>query len=225
MSNLLYTLYDLLYLLLLVWGARLWLTTPRLSTALLLAVIFGVFYDNLILALGNVLGEGDLLRALSLPRFVLHQLVLPWLILAMVELAQQAGQGWVQPRRTFWVGVLLSALVMLAGIATRLATLTLTPTVMDGVVRYVAVGVSGPSIVSIVSIGFAGIVGLGFWRTNHWPWITVAVVLAFIGESIPDEAWRRAAGSAFKVVLMAVLLLTQQRIDNHQLGQRLPASG
>jgi len=223
LSNLLYTLYDLLYLLLLVWGVRLWLITPRLSTALLLAVTFGVFYDNLILALGNALGAGDLLWALSLPRFVLHQLVLPWLILAMVELARLAGQGWAQPRRAFWGGMLLSVLVMLAGIFTRLTTLTLAPAVMDGVTRYVAEGVSGPPIVSIVSIGFAGVVGIGFWRANHWPWITVAVVLAFIGESLPDEAWRRAIGSAFEVVLMAVLLLTQQRIDNHQFGRRLRA--
>ena len=220
LSILLYTLYTALYFLLLMWGARLWLAARRLSTALLLAVTFGVFYDNLILALGNVLGAGDLLWALSLPRFVLHQLVLPWIILAMVELARQAGQGWAQPRGAFWGGVILSAVVMLAGVATRLATLTLAPAVMDGVVRYVAEGVSGPPIVSIVSIGFAGVVGLGFWRTNRWPWITVAVVLAFIGESIPDEAWRRAVGSAFEVVLMAVLLLTQQRVDNGQLEQR-----
>lgn len=106
---------------------------------------------------------------------------------------------------------------MLAGIVTRLLPMTLTPAEMDGVVRYVAEGVSGPPIVSIVSIGFAGIIGIVFWRKNRWPWITIAVVLAFIGESIPDEAWRRSVGSALEVALIAVLFLTQQRADRNQL--------
>lgn len=217
MSILLYTLYTLLYLILLIWGGRLWRRTHRISTALFLAVTFGVFYDNLILALGNFFGAGELLWALSLPRFVMHQLVLPWLILGVIDLARQAGQGWAQPRGVRWGGALLSALVMAAGIATRLANLTLTPEVMDGVVRYVAAGVSGPPIVSIISIGLSGVIGIAFWRYNAWPWITVAVVLAFIGESIPDEAWRRAVGSAFEVVFMAVLFLTQQRSDTGRL--------
>jgi len=220
MSILLYTLYAILYLLLLTWGVRLWLAARRISTALLLAVTFGVFYDNLILALGNVFGAGDLLWVLSMPRFIMHQLILPWLILAMVDLARQAGQTWAQSPWAMWGGVLLSALVMVAGIFMRLATLTLELAVMDGVVRYVAEGVSGPPIVSIVSIGFAGVVGIGFWRANRWPWITIAVVLAFIGESIPDEAWRRAVGSAFEVVLMAVLFLTQQRLDRGTLPRK-----
>ncbi|MFZ1771775.1 MAG: hypothetical protein WAU00_21365 [Caldilinea sp.] len=213
MSYFLYALYTLLYFLLLIWGLRLWLAASRLSTALLLAVTFGVFYDNLILALGNVIGASALLWGLSLPRFLLHQLLLPWLILAMVDLARQAGHPWTQSRVAWWGGVLASALVMLAGAATRLAGLTLEPAVLDGVMRYVAVGVSGPPIVSIVSVGFAGIAGIAFWRHDAWPWITLAVLLAFFGEIIPDEAWRRAVGSAFELLLMAVLFLTQQRLD------------
>lgn len=228
MSIILYTLYALLYLILLIWGGRLWRRTHRASTALFLAVTFGLFYDNLILAVGNLFGAGNLLWALSLPRFVMHQIVLPWLILGMVDLARQAGQRWAQPRSALWGGALVSALVMAAGIATRLANLTLTPEVMDGVVRYVAEGVSGPPIVSIVSIGLTGVIGIVFWRRNAWPWITVAVALAFIGESIPDEAWRRAVGSACEVAFMAVLFLTQQRIDTARLpnlGRPVSAAG
>jgi hypothetical protein len=263
-SSVLYGLYAVLYLFLLAWGGRLWRAARRLSTAIFLAVTFGVFYDNLILALGTLFGTGDLLEsvwklpiltqrrrdveirraipkemqailcassaslrlcvkvrefpnsllwALSLPRFVLHQLVLPWLMLAMIDLARQAGQGWAQRRGAFWGGVILSALVMLAGVATRLAPLTLEPAVMDGVVRYVANEVNGPPLATIVSIGFTGVVGIAFWRSSGWPWIALAVALAFLGESIPDEAWRRVIGSACEVALMSVLFLTQQRVE------------
>jgi len=148
---------------------------------------------------------------------VLHQLALPWIIYAGYDQARQAGQRWAQQRAAHWGAIALSALVMGAGIVTRLLGLRLEPEVMDGVLRYVAVGVVGPPIVSIVSIGLVGIAGLVFWRQNRWPWIFLAAVAVFVGESLPDESLRRAVGSALEVLFMAVLFLTQQRLDEGKL--------
>ena len=221
MSSYLYVLYTLVYLTLLLYGAVLWRRQHHASTLLLLAVTFGVFYDNLILTLGNGLGVGDLLHALSVPRFVLHQLVLPWIIYAAYDQARQAGHRWAQPPASRWGAVAFSALVMAAGIATRLRLLQLEPALMDGVLRYVAVGTVGPPIVSILSIGLVGVGGLVFWRRNRWPWIFLAVVVVFIGESFPDESLRRAVGSALEVVLLGVLFFTQQRLDRGELPRNL----
>ena len=213
MSQTLYLIYTIAYSVLLLYGTRILRRQFHASTALLLIVTFGVFYDNLILAVGNRLGAGDLLWALSVPRFVLHQLALPWIIYAGYDQACQAGQRWAQQRAAHWGAITLSVLVMVSGILTRLVGLHLEPEIMDGVLRYVAVGVSGPPIVSIVSIGLVGIIGLGFWRRNRWPWIFLAAVAVFIGESLPDEGLRRAIGSALEVVFLAVLFVTQQRLD------------
>ncbi len=224
MSQPLYFIYTIAYAVLLLYGTRILRRHVRASTALLLLVTFGVFYDNLILTVGNRLGEGDLLWALSVPRFVLHQLALPWIIYAGYDQARQAGQRWAQPPALRWGAGALSALVMTAGIATRLVGLHLEPEVMDGVLRYVAIGVSGPPIVSIVSIGLVGIGGLGFWRHNRWPWIILAAVAVFIGESLPEESLRRAVGSALEVVFLAVLFVTQQRLDEGRLVGMPPTS-
>jgi hypothetical protein len=132
-------------------------------------------------------------------------------------MAHQAGHGWAARRWARPTAIVLSGIVMLAGIATRLVGLQLEPEVADGVLRYVAVGTAGPPIVSIVSIGFTGLAGLVFWRRDRWPWIVVAAVAVFIAEAFPDEAVRRAIGSAFEVVFLAVLLLTQQRLDTGRL--------
>lgn len=217
MSYSLYLIYTVAYSALLLYGTRILRRQFHVSTVLLLIVTFGVFYDNLILATGNRFGEGDLLWALSVPRFVLHQLALPWIIYAGYDQARQAGQRWAQRRAAHWGAIALSALVMGAGIVTRLLGLHLEPEVMDGVLRYVAVGVVGPPIVSIVSIGLVGIAGLVFWRQNRWPWIFLAAVAVFVGESLPDESLRRAIGSALEVLFMAVLFLTQQRLDEGKL--------
>ncbi|MCB0117276.1 MAG: hypothetical protein R2873_31350 [Caldilineaceae bacterium] len=218
MSLLFYLLYAVVYLFLLAYGALLFRSRRRLGTLLLLLVTFGVFYDNLLLSLGNFLGDGPLLYTLSVPRFVLHQVVLPWIIYAGYEQARQAGHGWAQQPALRWGMAVLSALVMAAGIATRLWGLHLEPTIMDGVVRYVAVGVSGPPIVSIVSIGLFAFIGAPFWRWNGWPWIVLATIAVFIGETLPDEGLRRAIGSALEVIFLAVLFVTQQRLDTNQLA-------
>lgn len=217
MSQTLYFIYTIAYAVLLLYGTRLLRRHVRASTGFLLLVTFGVFYDNLILTVGNRLGEGDLLWALSVPRFVLHQLALPWIIYAGYDQARQAGQGWAQARAARWAAIALSALVMGAGIVTRLVGLHLEPEVMDGVLRYVAVGVVGPPIVSIVSIGLVTIGGLGFWRHNRWPWIFLAGIAVFAGESLPDESLRRAVGSALEVVFLAVLFVTQRWLDEDRL--------
>ena len=109
---------------------------------------------------------------------------------------------------------------------TRLVGLQLEPEVADGVLRYVAVGTVGPPIVSIVSIGFVGVAGLVFWRRNRWPWVFLAAVAVFVAEAFPDEAVRRAIGSAFEIVFLAVLLVTQVRLDAERMpAERDPAPG
>lgn len=225
MSILLYAVYTAVHLLLLLWGVQIWRRHHTLSTALLVAISFGLFYDNLILALGTWLGEGPLLLALSWPRFILHQLVLPWMILAAYDQARLTGAGWTKWRWGRGTAVLLSILVMIAGIFTRLVPVALEPELMDGVVRYVARNVSGPPIVSIVSIGLVGVMGISWWRQKQWPWLTLIVILVFIGEGYPSEAVRRVFGSGLEAVLMGILYFTTYRFALAGVQRTKPSVG
>ena len=210
MSTILYPLYTLAHLVVAGWGIAVWRLTRRIGTLLIVLVGLGVVYDNLILSLGNSLGSGPLLLGLSVPRFVLHQLILPWLIIAGFEQAKVAGHRWANHRASGWITLALTLTVMVAGILTRLIPLNLEPAVMDGVTRYVAVGTKGPPLVSILSIGFVGIVGLLLWRRNGWPWEFLAAVLVFVGEGIPVEWVRRILGSGFEVLFLVAMLTTDR---------------
>jgi hypothetical protein len=210
MSIVLYSVYTLANLALVIWGVTVWRRTRRAGTLLIVLVALGVAYDNLILSLGNALGVGSLLHGLSVPRFVLHQLILPWLIYAGFEQARVAGHRWANHQASRWVVLALTLLVIVAGVLTRLAGLKLEAEVMDGVTRYVAVGTVGPPLVSILSIGFVGIVGFLLWRRNGWPWEFWAAVLVFVGEGVPVEWVRRGLGSGFEVLFLAVMLATDR---------------
>jgi len=210
MSIVLYSVYTLANLALIIWGVTVWRRTRRAGTLLIVLVTLGVAYDNLILSLGNALGAGTLLHGLSIPRFVLHQLILPWLIYAGFEQARVAGHHWAVHQASRWVVLALTLLVVGAGVLTRLAGLELEAEVMDGVTRYVAVGTVGPPLVSILSIGFVGVIGFLLWRRNGWPWEFWAAVLVFVGEGVPVEWVRRGLGSGFEVLFLAVMLATDR---------------
>jgi hypothetical protein len=85
---------------------------------------------------------------------------------------------------------------------------------MGGILRYVDEGASGPPIVSIVSIGFAGVIGLLFWRRDRWPWVFLTALLVFIGEGIPVEVVRRVLGSGAEVLFMYALVRTELWLDS-----------
>ena len=210
MSIYLYVLYTIANLALVAWGVTVWRESRRVGTLLIVLVTLGVAYDNLVLSLGNSLGAGPLLLGLSVPRFVIHQLVLPWLIYAGYEQARAAGHAWAQHAASKWVALALTLFVIGLGVLTRLAGLQLKPEVVDGVTRYMAIGTKGPPLVSILSIGFVGIVAVGLWVRNRWPWEAVATVLVLVGEGIPVEWVRRGVGSGMEVLFLAVMLATDR---------------
>lgn len=72
----------LLQAVLLLWLWRLWKTTGLAIALVLMLPQFGLVWDNLIVGLGRYIGLGDLLEALSWPRFWLHWLSGTWLIVA-----------------------------------------------------------------------------------------------------------------------------------------------
>jgi hypothetical protein len=204
-----------------VWGIAVWRQTRRIGTLLVILVILGVGYDNLILALGNSIGAGPLLHGLSVPRFVLHQLILPWLIYAAYEQARLAGHAWANRKASGWIALAATLVVLVLGVLTRLFGLRLEPEVMDGVTRYVALDTVGPPLVSILSISFVGVVGFFLWRRNRWPWEFLATLLVLIGEGIPVEWLRRGVGSAVELLFLFVMLATDRWLA---AGQEIPAS-
>ncbi|MGD2163196.1 MAG: hypothetical protein PVG04_08885 [Anaerolineales bacterium] len=211
MSFLLYGFYTFLNLALLVWGVLEWNKHHRISSLLITAVTFGLVYDNLILTLGAFMEAGATLYVLSLPRFYLHQIVLPWIIWASFLQIRAMGFDWAQSRLAATAVLSLTMVIILLGVLTRIVPMDLQPIQMGGVNRYMDEAAAGPPIVSIVSIGFAGVMGVLLWRNQGWPWVFLSALLVFITEGIPIELVRRVLGSGAEVLFIAAMLLTETR--------------
>ena len=227
MAAILYPLYAVLYAGLLIYGIYVYRQTRAWSTVFLLAVTFGVFYDNLILSIGRLLGEGALLQNLSWPRFILHQVVLPLLIPAVFMQARRAARTWNRSQlflHRFALPVVwaFTLLTIALGVATRLVGQTLEPELLDGVLRYSAMHVSGPPLVSLLSIGFAGLVGWFFWRRSGWPWLFWITLAVFVGEGLPVKGLRLVLGSGLELVFMWVAFQTERwslRLERQGAGK------
>lgn len=217
-NNILFIIYPLGHLsialmewVLLGWGIRLWRKSASLAMIILPLLLASLSYDNLILALGNLIGEGGLLESLSKVRFLSHDLIVPLFIVIGVELAHRAGAAWA----TTVVRVLSWAVALgLAGIdiTTNYIGLELVPTHFAGILRYSSAN-SGLPIITIVVNLFMLLIGIGIWIRLKWSWLFVGTFIALLGNAMPSYIVGTLPGSASEWLMAISLLLTEQQVQ------------
>lgn len=175
-----YLIVSVIHLIFAVLGARLYGRNRSIYTAMALIVIVGLFYDNLIIAIGSFIGEGALLKGLNSVRFVIHALFTPTLIMFAIATAQRLGVGWAQKTAVFTVFGLLTVLLIGLGVYTDIINLALVPEVEAGTLRYGNDNTAGPPIPAIVTIIVMLAVGVSLWRQHKWWVLFVGSALMFI---------------------------------------------
>lgn len=210
MGILVYAGYFVAGLALLAGTAFQWRRAGGLGLVLLMAVLAGICYDTLLLASGSLIETGPLLRALSWPRFVLHALLTPLLLVAVVDLAQRSGLPWAQ-EHSVWLAVwALTAGLIALGIATDVVGLELEPHRFAGTLRY-AEAVTVPPIATIAVIGGLLLVSGLFWHGTRWPWLFAASGLVLASGGVPVAVAGPALTSGTEIVLLGILLVAERR--------------
>ncbi|TXS57841.1 hypothetical protein EAO77_10750 [Streptomyces sp. t39] len=167
-------------------------------------------WDNAVIALGGTIGAGGFLEAVNTPRFVLHALLTPFLVVWSLAAAEHAGvRAAARPPLRIATGV-LTLLLIAAGTAHDILGLSLRPEHWHGALRYVNDAASPvgplPAVVTGLVVLGAGIV---VWRRTGFSLLAataaVMVVVSGAAAGIP------VLGNAGEVVLGAGLLLTVRR--------------
>lgn len=225
MSAYLFPLYVVCHLVTLC-GALYLARVHKAPGAWLVAMIVaGLIYDNLIVSLGASIGIGSTLELLSWPRFVMHALLTPFMMIAITQIAVAGGIRWADT--TQWrIGIWLLVVSMMAvGAYEGLLGLQIVPACFEGIVRYTAnlhpshfcsatdlvTQGSGPPIASILGNIITLIVGFSLWRQHGWWWLMGGALAMFVAAAVPMAEFGMAASNAGEVVLMFAYVATVAR--------------
>ena len=169
---------------------------------LLWLVLIGLFYDNLIIGIGQFVGEGSLLETLSVGRFWIHALLTPTMIIFGFGVLRRAGIPWAQGRTAHTLICVVATLLILLGAYSDILRLDLYSTPSANILRYRNEGgLPGPPLPAIVSIIFLIGYGVSLWRNRAWPWLAVGAMLMFAAAGL-------GLGERFYIANIGELLLS-----------------
>ena len=177
------------------------------GAALLVALIcLGLAYDNLAIAAGRLLGFGGTLEAVSAPRFWIHALLTPLLIIAGGLMATRLGVRWTASRPVAVAGGALVLVLIAIGVFEDVLKLELAPEKYEDLVRYTNEGAGGPPIPAIVTILVLLVLGGAIWRTAGSPWLFAGSIAMFAAAAFSgSHPW---LGNLGELVLQASLVAT-----------------
>ena len=135
MGNIFYFCYFLILTGLFVYVLRLQ-GVQKMPRTLLLLVIGALVYDNGMSSLGFLIGEGQVLKWLNIPRFVLHVFVTPLICVICYELARGPGCRRLCERQRHGRYGVLAAVLMVVGFIQEIAPMDFVPKTLFGVVTY-----------------------------------------------------------------------------------------
>lgn len=145
-------------------------------------VLGGLIYDNVVLGLGGLLGRGDLLRALSVPRYWIHAIGTPLLILLVLEIGERCGLSWAKRRRGAWV--VLAFVLIGFGLGHDGFGQKLQFTTDGGTARYANDAVTGPPTSAIAVIIIVLAVAVMIWQHGYSSMMAVCSLIMLVGAAV-----------------------------------------
>jgi hypothetical protein len=214
MDPFIYALYSLSYLFLFLFGMKLTMRNGLFTFKnILLLVTFGLVYDNSVLALGSLIGEGDFLKELNLMRYWIHALITPALILFSWASVRKTVINWLNSRAAFIAANLLTVSMIITELLQNTVGIVVEPAQKYGVLSYEPAVSNGPPIMIIgVSIVML-LAGLILWKKLKWKWMAIGVIVMGIGSALPLPLKSEAATNGFELVLLISLWATKAFLD------------
>jgi len=214
MAAILYPLFTvaLLWLFFRLWKLRKSSEKRLVGVLILQVVIFSLIYNNLVISVGSLLGEGNLLQSLSLVRFLLHATFTPLLMVTAMEFAVRVEVRWVQSRLSRIVIWLAAVSLMGFGVVVEwLLTGDLGLEAFLGTLRYEHLH-GFPPFPAFLTILVVTILGVLIWRTLKWPWVLIGGIVMFVGSVIPSDLVGPVVEAGVEVLWIGSLVATEQRL-------------
>lgn len=217
MNTFIFLVYALAHSLLFGWALTEFLRRRAPSSVPLLLVTAGLVYDNVMIAVGGSVEEGQTLAQLSVPRFFLHALTTPLLVLTGCALAAQAWAPLRHPALTVAVVALTLAMIA-AGFWQDMANLALEAEWQGDILSYGNGNADGPPLAPMVTIAVLLTAGVIVWWKAGLPWLTAGAVIQLAAALLGSMAV--ALGNFGEVALLAGLVVTHWQMRASQPDHR-----
>lgn len=217
MDTLIYCFITVAYIVLLVWGLIMASRGGSIWSlrSFVYLVLLGLIVDNSILAMGSLLGEGNLLLNLNLARYWSHALLTPTLVLFTLGVLRTAGVKGMNRPIALYGAVLFTAALIIIELTTETIGMKLAPVREYGVLRYVSAEPAGGPPVMIILVSLVLIVtGFILLRKSSCVWMFVGSVAMALGSVIPFPVQSAAFTNGFELLLLITLVATIQQQES-----------
>ncbi len=217
MVTLAYLAYAVIHVGLLLLTLRLWRANRHTALLLLALGLAALVYDNLVIGLGWLIGEGAGLQALNLPRFWLHAIVTPLFGVVGLWLARNAAVDWAWSRKAaISFGVLLALMIGL-GLYNDVLNLRMAPVYSGETVRYKNAATAGPPLAALTVMMMLIFCGIGIFIRTRWSMLLISTVAAF--GIIAFAASLGLVANLGEICMVAGLVLGAQRFPSLSRAQ------
>lgn len=214
MDTFLYFLFAALYAILLIWGLY-GIRKQDLArwTSVIYIVIMPLIYDNLLLATGKWIGEGELLESLNFSRFCLHALITPLLVMYSIGTLRESGIEWAKKKWLVILGILYTVGLIVLEFSIEVKGLELEVVKEYGVISYSNVEeATGPPIMVLLVTLILIVASAILWKNTKWPVFFIGAVVMTIGSAVPINVDSGAVTNAFELILIFTLIWTKRRL-------------
>ena len=210
MQSIIFLIVGLIQLSIAIYGTKQLRNHFNWYALLVLIVVYGLAYDNIVLASGALLGEGAILKTLNAPRFWIHALFTPAMIIAAFGALRMTGSKFGKSRTAHIIICVVTTALVVLGSYIDIIRLDLVYESENGIFKYINqfVLIPGPPIPAVMTIIFALVFGVMMWRNIKWPWLFVGSLLMFIAAPMASVPIFQNIG---EVAFAAGLVTTQIR--------------
>ncbi|MDQ0643806.1 hypothetical protein [Microbacterium murale] len=217
MDSFIFLGFAVAYLALLTWGISSVARRRRAVVSdLSLLVVLGLVYDNTVIGLGAMIGEGAALEGLNSARYWMHAFLTPLLVLVAWHVLFRTGARWA---RNVWAAVV--ALGVTAALIAYEIVVGALPVQLAADWEYGALSYgnenapSGPPIMVLVVAAALLAAGIVVWVRERWAWLTMVTVLMVAGSAITLPVPSAAVVNAFELILLVGVVATVAHQDRN----------
>lgn len=215
MDSVIFLGFSVAYLVLATWAVVGMVRRRRLIPSdLAVLVVAALVYDNAVIGLGVVIGEGPLLETLNGARYWLHALVTPLLVLIGWHVLVRAGVRWAASAAGRVGAVVLTAVLIVYELVVGALALDLSPRLEYGALSYANENApDGPPVMVLIVAAALLVAGIAAVVKQRWPWLAVGTGLMVVGSAVPLPVPSGAVTNMFELILLISVLATVAHQD------------